>query len=108
SHGSKEKSPLVGIGRGVKLVESVSVSLSAVERRARFSVLSSALRRAGGVVKIPPSSSGERAGGGLTFGAGVRVLRSPDVVAIVIALSDLIGYQMGYFGRASARGWRMA
>ena len=44
------------------LVESVSVSLSAVERRARFSVLSGALWRAGGVVKIPPSSSGERAG----------------------------------------------
>ena len=79
------------------MVESVSVSLSAVEKWARFSVLGGAHWRAGGMLKIPPSPSGERAGSGLPLGDGVGVCGSPGVFAILIALSDLIGYQIDYF-----------
>src|SRR5690606_15090888 len=86
------------------VVVSVSVSLSAMERQARFSVFIGARRRTGRVLKIPPSSSGERAGSGWPLGAGVGVWGSPEVVAILIAVSDLIGYQMNYFCDAKCQG----
>ena len=73
SRGSKENSPLVEIGEGTIVVDSVSVSLLAVERQARFRVLSGTRQRAAGLLKIPPSLSGARAGSGFPLGASVGV-----------------------------------